>query len=323
LIKYTRLTLCLYILPVAEFSLIPFNQELKRIDAMKHTTKLRNLLAKPGIIVAPGAHDASTAKIIEQTGGFQAVYMTGSGAALSILGEPDIGLLTMTEMVTHAHNLARAVDLPVIADADTGYGNALNVIRTVKEYEGAGVAALHIEDQVAPKKCGHFEGKQVISQNEMVGKIKAALDARTDPDFVIIARTDSRAVLGLEAAIQRALAYAEAGADAIFLEAPQSLQELETIAKSVKVPLLVNMDEGTKTPLMTVQELENMGYKIVIFPRSAPCAAAKTIQELMQLLKETGTTKGFSDRIVTFEGRNLITGLAKYREMEKKFLAKE
>ena len=290
---------------------------------MKQTTKLRNLLKKPGIIVAPGAHDASTAKIIEQTGGFQAVYMTGSGAAMSILGEPDIGLLTMTEMVTHAHNLARAVNLPVIADADTGYGNALNATRTVKEYESAGVAAIHIEDQVAPKKCGHFEGKQVISQTEMVGKLKAALDARTDPDFVIIARTDSRAVLGLDAAIERALAYVEAGADAIFVEAPQSLAELETIARSIKAPLLVNMDEGTKTPLLTVQELEKMGFKIVIFPRSAPCAAAKTIQELMLLLKQTGTTKGFSDRLVTFEGRNLITGLAKYREMEKKYLAKE
>ena len=290
---------------------------------MRQTTLLRNLLARPGIIVAPGAHDASTARIIQQTGGFQAVYMTGSGAAMSILGEPDIGLLTMTEMVTHAHNLARAVDLPVIADADTGYGNALNVMRTVKEYESAGVAALHIEDQVAPKKCGHFEGKQVISMIEMVGKIKAALDARTDPDFVIIARTDSRAVLGLDEAIQRALAYAEAGADAIFVEAPQSLQELETIARSIETPLLVNMDEGTKTPLLTVQELEKMGYKIVIFPRSAPCAAAKTIQELMQLLKQTGTTKGFADRIVTFEERNLITGLAKYRDLEKKYLAKE
>ena len=290
---------------------------------MKKTTRLRHLLARPGIVVAPGAHDASTAKIIEQTGGFQAVYMTGSGAAMSILGEPDIGLLTMTEMVTHAHNMASAVDLPVIADADTGYGNALNVLRTVKEYESAGVAGIHIEDQVAPKKCGHFEGKLVISQNEMVGKIKAALDARTDPDFVIIARTDSRAVLGLDTAIQRALAYAEAGADVIFVEAPQSLEELQIIARSIKVPLLVNMDEGTKTPLLTVQELEKMGYKIVIFPRSAPCAAAKIIQELMQLLKQTGTTKGFSDRIVTFEGRNLITGLAKYRELEKKYLAKE
>lgn len=273
--------------------------------------------------MAPGAHDAFTAKIIEQTGGFQAVYMTGSGAAMSLLGEPDIGLLTMTEMVTHARNLANAVSLPVIADADTGYGNAINVVRTIREYERAGVAAIHLEDQITPKKCGHFEGKQVVSQNEMVGKIKAAVDAREDPDFVLIARTDARAVLGLEEAIKRAQAYIKAGADAIFVEAPQSLEELKIIGRSIKAPLLVNMDEGTKTPLLKVQELEEMGYKIVIFPRSAPSAAARTIQELMQLLKETGTTQGFSKRIVTFEGRNLITGLARYREMEQKYLAQE
>ncbi len=290
---------------------------------VKKTTQLRNLLKSPGIIVAPGAHDAFTAKIIEQTGGFQAVYMTGSGATMSILGEPDIGLLTMTEMVTHARNLANAVSLPVIADADTGYGNVINVARTVREYESTGVAAIHIEDQVTPKRCGHFEGKQVVSQNEMVGKIKAAVDARQDPDFVLIARTDARAVLGLDEAIKRGRAYAEAGADVIFLEAPESLEELKIIVKSIDAPLLVNMDEGTKTPLLTAQELEEMGYKIVIFPRSAPCAAAKTIQELMKLLKETGTTRRFSTRILTFEERNQLTGLARYQEMEKKYLSQE
>lgn len=290
---------------------------------MKKTARFRGLLKEPGIIVAPGAHNAFTAKIIEQTGGFQAVYMTGSGAAMSLIGEPDIGFLTMTEMVTQARNLANAVSLPVIADADTGYGNAINVVRTVKEFEKAGVAAIHIEDQITPKKCGHFEGKQVVSQNEMVGKIKAAVDAREDPDFVLIARTDARGVLGLEEGIKRAQAYVEAGADAIFFEAPQSLEELKIIVRSINAPLMVNMDEGTKTPLLTFGELEEMGFKIVIFPRSAPCAAAKTIQELMELLKETGTTKGFLNRIVTFEGRNLITGLAKYKEMEKKYLALE
>lgn len=290
---------------------------------MKKTKMLRNLLQEEGIIVAPGAHNAFAAKIIEQTGGFQAVYMTGSGTAMSLIGEPDIGLLTMTEMVTQAKNIANAVSLPLIADADTGYGNAINVVRTVQEYEKAGVAAIHIEDQIIPKKCGHFEGKQVISQDEMVGKIKAALDAREDPDFVVIARTDARAVLGVEEAIKRAKAYVEAGADVIFFEAPQSLGELKIIAKSIDAPLLINMDEGTKTPLLTTKELEEIGYKIVIFPRSAPCAAAKTIQELMQLLKETGTTKGFANRMVTFEERNLITGLARYKEMEKKYLALE
>ena len=289
---------------------------------MNKAKVLRDLLKQPGIIVAPGAHNAFTAKIIEQTGGFQAVYMTGSGASMSLIGEPDVGLLTMTEMVTQAKNINMAVRLPVIADADTGYGNAINVRRTVHEYERADIAAIHIEDQVTPKKCGHFEGKQVISQSEMVGKIRAAVEAQESIDsIVIIARTDARAVLGLDEALRRAYAYLDAGAEAIFVEAPQSLEELEIIAKSIKAPLLVNMDEGTKTPLLTVRELEEMGYKIVIFPRSAPCAAAKAIQELMQLLKETGTTKGFVDRIVTFEERNLITGLAKYKEIEEKYLS--
>lgn len=289
---------------------------------MNKVKGLRHLLKEPGIIVAPGAHNAFTAKIIEQTGGFQAVYMTGSGTTMSLIGQPDIGLLTMTEMVTQAKNLNMAVGLPVIADADTGYGNVINVRRTVQEYERAGIAAIHIEDQVTPKRCGHFEGKQVISLNEMAGKIEAAVEARASAEsIVIIARTDARAALGLDEALRRAHAYLDAGAEAIFVEAPQSLEELEIIAKSIKAPLMVNMDEGTKTPLLTIRELEEMGYKIVIFPRSAPCAAAKAIQELMQVLRETGTTKGFVDRIVTWEGRNRITGLARYKEMEKKYLS--
>lgn len=290
---------------------------------MKKARVLRNLLKEPRIIVAPGAPNALTAKIIEQTGGFQAIYMTGSGTTTNFIGEPDIGLLTMTEMITQAKNLDMAVGLPVIADANTGYGNAINVVRTVREYERTGVAAIHIEDQVFPKRCGHFEGKQVVSQSEMVGKIKAAVEAREDPDFVLIARTDARAVLGLDEALRRAYAYLEAGADVIFVEAPQSLEELEIIAKSINAPLLANMVEDGKTPLLTAQELEEIGYKIVIFPSSAQRAAAKAIQELMQLLKETGTTKDFSDRMVTFEGRNLITGLARYKEMEKKYLPRE
>jgi methylisocitrate lyase len=289
---------------------------------MNKANVLRSILNNPGIVVAPGAHDAFTAKIIEQAGGFQAVYMTGSGTTMSLIGEPDIGLLTMTEMVNHAKNINMAINLPVIADADTGYGNAINVMRTVREYERAGIAAIHIEDQVTPKKCGHFEGKYVVSRDEMVGKIKAAVDARESTEsIVIIARTDARAVFGLEEAIKRAHAYLDAGAEAIFVEAPQSIEELDIIAETIKAPLMVNMDEGTKTPLLTVQELEEMGYKIVIFPRSAPCAAAKAIQELMQVLKETGTTKGFIDRIVTFEGRNRITGLARYKDIEKKYLS--
>ncbi len=280
---------------------------------------LRRLLEGPEILIAPGAHNAFTARIIEQTG-FKAVYMTGSGAAMDLLGMPDLGFLTMSEMVAHAANLVQATNLPVIADADTGYGNALNVLRTVRDYERAGVAALHIEDQVAPKRCGHFSGKEVIRREEMIGKIEAALDARRNPDLVIIARTDARAVLGLEEAIERGIAYAHAGADMIFVEAPESFEEMRLIAGSIPAPVMANLTEGGRTPLADSRELQEMGYKMVIYPRSAAGAAARAIQELLEALKRDGTTKKFLDRIVTFEGRNQITGMHAYEELEKKYL---
>ena len=282
---------------------------------------LRKILQDPEILIAPGAHNAFTAKIIEQAG-FKAVYMTGSGAAMDLLGSPDLGFLTMSEMVAHARNIVQATSLPVIADADTGYGNALNVMRTVREYEGAGVAGLHIEDQVAPKRCGHFSGKEVISREEMIGKIKAALDSRRDQNLVVIARTDARAVMGLQEAIERGVAYAEAGADMIFVDAPESAEELSLIARSIPAPLMANLSEGGKTPLLSAQELQDMGYKLVIYPRSAAGAAAKAIQELMAVLKRDGTTEKYLDRIISFEGRNQITGLAYYRELDKKYLRK-
>jgi methylisocitrate lyase len=283
---------------------------------------LREILQKPEILIAPGAHNAFTARIIEQTG-FKAVYLTGSGASMDLLGMPDLGFLTMTEMVAHARNIVQATLLPVIADADTGYGNALNVMRTIREYERAGAAGVHIEDQVAPKRCGHFAGKEVISQEEMIGKIKAALDARRDPDFLIIARTDARAVLGVEEAVERGKAYRQAGADMIFVDAPESEEELRVISRSIPGPLMVNMSEGGKTPLISARELQEMGYRLVIYPRSAAGAAAKAIQDLMAVLKRDGTTKNFLDRIVSFEGRNRITGLAHYQELEKKYLRKD
>ncbi len=283
---------------------------------------LRDLLMRPEILIAPGAHNAFTARIIEQAG-FKAVYLTGSGASMDLLGKPDLGFLTMTEMVGHARNIVQATRLPVVADADTGYGNALNVMRTIKEYERTGVAGVHIEDQVAPKRCGHFAGKEVISREEMIGKIEAALDARRDPDFMIIARTDARAVLGLEEAIERGKAYRKAGADMIFVDAPESEEELRVISRSIPGPLMVNMSEGGKTPLISARELQEMGYRLVIYPRSAAGAAAKAIQDLMAVLKRDGTTKNFLDRIVSFEGRNQITGLAHYQELEKKYLRKD
>lgn len=283
---------------------------------------LRDLLKGPEILVAPGAHNAFTAKIIEQAG-FKAVYMTGSGAAMDLLGMPDLGFLTMTEMVAHAGNIVQATSLPVIADADTGYGNALNVVRTVREYERAGVAGLHIEDQVAPKRCGHFPGKEVISREEMLGKIEAALEARRDKNLVIIARTDARAVLGLKEAVERGQAYAKAGADMVFVDAPESAEELRLIASSIPAPVMANMSEGGKTPLLRAKELQEMGYKLVIYPRSAAGAAAKAIQELMVVLQRDGTTEKYLDRIISFAGRNQITGLAYYQDLEKKYLKKD
>ena len=255
---------------------------------MRTTTRLRHMLREPGIIVAPGAYDGFSARLIEAAG-FKAVYMTGAGTAASHLGQPDLGLATLTEMATHAAHLASCVSIPLIADADTGYGNALNVVRTVREYERAGVAGLHIEDQVAPKKCGHIAGKQVIPAQEMADKLRAASEYRTDPDFVIIARTDARAVTGLDDAIARANLYAESGADMIFFEAPQSEDEIARVAREVKAPLLSNMVAGGKTPPVKVSELERLGYKLVIFPGIAMAAAIPAIETALERLKQTGT----------------------------------
>ena len=255
---------------------------------MRTTTRLRQMLREPGIIVAPGAYDGFSARLVEAAG-FRAVYMTGAGTAASHLGQPDLGLATLTEMATHAAHLASCVSIPLIADADTGYGNALNVVRTVREYERAGVAGLHIEDQVAPKKCGHIAGKQVIPAQEMADKLRAASEYRTDADFVIIARTDARAVTGLDDAIARANLYAESGADMIFFEAPQSEEEIARVAREVKAPLLSNMVAGGKTPPVKVSELERLGYKLVIFPGIAMAAAIPAIEAALERLKQTGT----------------------------------
>ena len=255
---------------------------------MRATTRLRQMLRAPGLVVAPGAYDGISARLIEAAG-FAAVYMTGAGTAASHLGEPDLGLATLTEMATHARHLASCVSVPVIADADTGYGNALNVVRTVREYERAGVAGLHLEDQVAPKKCGHIAGKQVVPTREFVDKIRAAVEYRTDPDLVIIARTDARAVTGLDDAIERGNRYAEAGADVIFVEAPQTEDEIQRVAREVKAPLLANMVAGGRTPGVKVAELERLGFKIVIFPAVCMGAAIPAMEQALARLRETGT----------------------------------
>ena len=270
--------------------------------------RLHELIAAPGLVIAPGAYDALSARLIEQAG-FDVVYMTGSGAANSLLGEPDLGLTTMTEMANQAARTSAATSLPVVADADTGYGGPLNVRRTVQEYERAGVAGLHIEDQVFPKRCGHFAGKQVIPTDEMVGKIHAALDARTDPNLVIIARSDAAAVEGLEAALERGHAYEEAGADMLFIEAPRALEELRAIGRSFQVPLIANMVEGGATPIQPAAELEAMGFKLVLHAGTLLRTAARAVQQTLDYIRATGSTIGIEDRLISFDERNRITDL--------------
>ena len=231
---------------------------------MSKAKELRALIRRGGMTIAPGAYDCITAKLIAHAG-FDCVYMTGAGTAAAH-GYPDYGLLTMSEMVTNASQIAATVDLPVIADADTGYGNELNVVRTVHEYERHGIAAIHIEDQVFPKKCGHLDNKEVIPSDDYIAKIRAAADARGNPDFIIIARTDSRAVIGFEEAIKRANAALAAGADIAFVEAPQTVEEVEAVPKLVKGPCLLNVVRRGKTPVVELKDAEAMGYKLAILP---------------------------------------------------------
>jgi 2,3-dimethylmalate lyase len=263
---------------------------------MKATAKLRQLLREPGIIVAPGAYDCLTAKLIEREG-FAAVYMTGAGTALTRLGKPDLGFATLSEMVSNAAAMAATVSIPLIADADTGYGGALNVYRTVREYERAGVAALHIEDQVFPKRCGHLDGKQVVASEEMVIKLRAAVEARTDEDFVVIARTDALAVTGIDDTLRRCQAYVEAGADVLFVEAVRSQEEIERLVREVTVPLLYNFVEHGKSPLLQIMELQRLGFKIVIFPGSIMLAVLPLVREILGEIKQQGTTEELLHRM--------------------------
>ncbi len=287
---------------------------------MRATTRLRALLAAPDLIVAPGAYDALSARLIAQMG-FPVVYMTGFGTAASVLGQPDVGLLTMSEMVNRAAALASAVgDVPLIADADTGYGNPINVGRTIREYERAGVSALHIEDQVWPKKCGHMEGKQVIPMQEMVQKIHASVDARHDPDFVIIARTDANALNGLDDALQRGLAYREAGADIIFIEAPRSLDELRTIASTFPdIPLLFNWAESGKTPLLPLADIQALGYKLVLFPVSLLFGVTRSLLTMLDALKQGQVPTTRADETVTFSRFTDLVGLPAIQELERRY----
>jgi 2,3-dimethylmalate lyase len=283
-------------------------------------TALRELLARSEPILAPGAYDALSARLIEAAG-FAAVYMTGFGTAASLLGRPDVGLLGMSEMVDNARRIVEAVGVPVIADADTGYGNPLNVIRTVHEYERAGVAAIHIEDQVAPKRCGHMDGKQLIPGDEMATKIKAAVAARRT-DLVLIARTDARAVEGLDGALRRARLYREAGADVIFFEAPQTEAEVQTVARELAgVPLLFNWAEGGKTPPIGYARLRELGFRIIIFPISALLAATRGIQWVLETIRQDGTPAAALSGLPRFGEFLDFIGLPEIRELEQRFVS--
>jgi 2-methylisocitrate lyase-like PEP mutase family enzyme len=241
--------------------------------------------------------------------------------AASLLGVPDVGLLTLTELATQARNICRAASLPILADAETGYGNAINVMRTVRELEAAGVAGLFIEDQVTPKRCGHFEGKELISVEEMEGKIRAACEARRDPDLVLMARTDAREVLGLDEAIRRARAYVAAGADTIFIEAPHTLGDLRRIGRAVNVPQLANLVEGGKTPLVSVAELEAMGFKVVSFSGSLQRAAIQAMAEFLDVLKKEGSVASlYPGHVVSLGERSELLGLPAFYELERRFL---
>src|ERR1022692_2441696 len=285
--------------------------------------RLRALLESGETIVAPGAFDPLAARLVEEAG-FPAVYMTGFGTSAALLGRPDVGLLTMTEMVDNARRIADCVDIPVIADADTGYGNPLNVIRTVGAYEAAGVAGIHIEDQVAPKKCGHMEGKQVIAAHEMAAKIRAAAEARAQAEFVIIARTDAPAVEGLERALDRARLYRQAGADVLFLEAVVSEDEAaEAVRAFPDVPLLFNWAEGGKTPPISLDRLKELRYRIIIFPISTLLAATAAMRGILREISTAGTPAAALRDLPTFGQFVDFIGLPQVREVEQRYAAED
>jgi len=284
---------------------------------MKRRSRLRELIQGTEIMVAPGAYDALSAKLIESVG-FKAVYMSGFATAASIFGLPDIGLLTMTEMVANAKRMADAVSIPVIADADTGYGNHLNVFRTMEEYERAGIAGIQIEDQTSPKRCGHMEGQKLISVEEMVAKIRAAVTVRKDKDMVLIARTDAISAEGFDEAIRRGNIYREEGADVLFIEAPTTLEQMENIPKVVNGPVLINV--APKTPYMHVKRYEEMGYAMAIYPPISITTAYASIRDTLMELKKEGMTKEGVHGGVPFEELLDFLGLKKFRALEEEVL---
>lgn len=286
---------------------------------MKPTARLRRLIGADRCVIVPGVADALAARLVALEG-FEAVYMTGFGTSLTRLGMPDVGLLTATEMVDNAGRIVDASGLPVVADADTGYGNPINTRRTIRDYEKAGVAGVHIEDQVWPKRCGHLAGKRVIPTAEMVAKIKAACDARHDADFVIIARTDAIAVEGIESALERGARYREAGADMLFIEAPVGRAQVERVAYHFRgVPLLYNMAASGKTPDLSADELGALGFRLAIYPNWVILAAIPAMQRLLRELKRTGSIAHLRSEVATFKQFTDIAGLPEIQELERRY----
>lgn len=269
-------------------------------------------------MVLPGVFDALSARIAQYSG-FDAMFQTGYGSSAALLGMPDFGFLNAGETLENARRITRAVEVPVMVDADTGYGNPLTVWRTVRDLEDAGAAGIFLEDQVWPKRCGHMLGKEVIPKEDYLFKLQAALDARRSKDFLIVARTDARAPLGLEEAIERGKQYRKAGADVIFVEAPRSVEELRQVAREIDAPLVANMIEGGATPILTSDQLLELGYRIAVFPLSALYASMFAMKQVLSELRRTGTTKESRKAMVTFQEFNDFVNLQKYMELERQY----
>jgi 2,3-dimethylmalate lyase len=279
---------------------------------------IRQALSQSGQIIMPGVYDALSAKIAARCG-FEVIFITGYSLSATLLGEPDFGLLTQTEVIAAAQRICSVVETPVIVDADTGYGNAINVIRTVRDLIGAGAAGMFLEDQVWPKRCGHMKGKQVIPLDEQLKKLKAAVEAKQNRDFFIVARTDSRQALGLNAAIERGIAFKEAGADAVFIEAPESKDEMKEISKQVPGPLVANMLERGVTPLMGPNELKELGFDLIVWPLAPLYSVAKTLTEVYTTLRRDGSTLAILDRLMPFDEFNRIVGLDEKYALDAKY----
>jgi len=279
---------------------------------------LRSMLKSSKPLVIPGVYDAIGAKIAEKVG-FDAMFQTGYGTSATLFGMPDYGFIGATETLDNARRICRAVSVPVIVDSDTGYGNALSVWKLVKELESAGASGIFLEDQKWPKRCGHMQGKEVISQEEYTEKLGAALDARENKNFIVVARTDARATEGLDAAIERGIKNKKTGADAIFIEAPRSLDEMRTIGRSIKGPLVANMIEGGATPMSSSEILNKIGFKIILYPLSVLFANTFATMNILEELKKTGTTSKFKQKVVNFDQFNDLVDLPKFRKMEKQY----